>query len=133
MECNSKEALAQIMREHGENVLLGSVLKIFFDDYAPGIKIDRKNAVLCVIESGAAEILKRNLDAGAEEKEIAFRRAVQKMVEEYSTERSVAESVILEFTAALGWKINNSATEIADSADLADPVKPVQQKRFFDK
>ena len=103
---NSKEALAYIMREYGADVLLGSRLKNFFNDYAPGVKRSRKNVVFFVIESGAAEILKRNIGAEAGEQEIAFRQAVQKVVEEYATERSVVENVMLEFTAALGWEVS---------------------------
>lgn len=109
MECkydNSKEALAAIMREHGVDVLLGSRLKNFFRDYAPDVRKSRKNVVFFVIESGAAEVLKRNIATGTSEQEIAFKQAVKKVIDECPIERNEVESVMLEFTAALGWKIN---------------------------
>lgn len=118
---NSKDALAFIMREHGADVLLGSRLKNFFRDYAPDVRKSRKNVVFFVIESGAAEILKRNIAAGAGEQEIAFRQAVQKVINECPIERSEVESVMLEFTAALGWKITIQPQE--------PPVQSLEEKQ----
>jgi hypothetical protein len=103
---NSKDALARIMQVHGVETLLGKTLKNFFTDYAPSIAVVRKNVVLSVISSGAADILKRKLTAKDADREIAFKQAVQKVIDTYGTEHSLVENVIREFTDALGWKIN---------------------------
>lgn len=116
---NSKEALAAIMREQGVEVLLGSRLKNFLKDYAPNLKGAWKNGISLVYDSGAADILKGKLSSGAEEQQVAFIRAVQKMVDEYPVERSYAESIIWEVTAALGWKV--SAPEKPQTAPAPDP------------
>lgn len=102
---NSKDALAHIMREYGAEVLLGKRLRNFFLDFAH-VKESRKNVVFFVIESGAAEILKKNIGARTEEQEIAYRQAVERLIRKYPIERGEVESVMLEFTDALGWNIN---------------------------
>lgn len=108
---NSRDALAHIVRECGEEVLLGSSLKSLLADYAPGIEARRKNMIGFVYSSGAAEILKRNLSAGEREKELAFRQAVRQMVDTYATDSELTESVMLEFSEALGWKVKDRTKE----------------------
>jgi len=102
---NSRDTLIFIAKQHGRDVLLGDKLKNFFSDYAPGIAVLRKNVVFSVHTSGAADILKREISTKESEREIAYKQAVQKVIDTYGTERSLVEGVVIEFTDALGWKI----------------------------
>jgi hypothetical protein len=116
------------MRKHGADVLLGNALKNFFTDYAPGIAALRKNVVFFVSTSGAADILKRKTTATANEREIAFKQAVQKVIDTYGTERSLAESVISEFTDALGWNVSVQ-TQTPPATQKQQPRPQAPQER----
>ncbi len=102
---NSRDALAYIMCMHGADALLGGELKNFFLEYAPGATTLQKNLVFSVYPSGAAEILKSNMSADERERWNAYRQAVKAIRDTYGTERGLAESVLLEFAEALGWKL----------------------------
>jgi hypothetical protein len=103
---NSRDTLVFIAGRHGADVLLGNQLKNFFPDYAPGIATLRKNVVFSVSTSGAADILKKNLAAKESEREVAYKQAVQRVIDTFGTERSLVEEVVREFADALGWKIS---------------------------
>jgi hypothetical protein len=95
-----------IASRHGVDVLLGNQLKNFFPDYAPGIATLRKNVVFLVSTSGAADILKKKLAAKESEQEVAYKQAVQRVIDTFGIERSIVEEVVSEFAEAIGWKIN---------------------------
>ena len=101
---NSRDALTHIAQAYGADVLLGGALKSYLMDFAPMIETKRKNVILSVSASASA-LLKKGLSATAEEQERIYKQAVQKVADDYGTERSLAESVMLEFADALGWKI----------------------------
>ena len=100
---NSRDALAYIAQANGADVLLGGTLKSYLTDFAPMIEKKRKNVILSASESASA-LLKKGLSATAEEHERIYKQAVQKVVDDYGIERGLAESVMLEFTDAFGWK-----------------------------
>jgi hypothetical protein len=122
---NSKDALAHIMQAHGVDILLGGNLKGWFLDYSPNVATLRKNVIFSVSVSGASGILKRNLTATDTDKETAFKQAVQKVIDTYGTERGLVESVVREFTDALGWNI--SVETSAPSGQALSTVPSKQQ------
>ena len=104
---NSRDALVYIAQKHGVNALLSVKLKDFFPQYAPLVPVKVKNLVFAVHQHGSAKILKDNLSANASDKEIAFESAIAKLVDAFIAEQA-AKTIILEFTEALGWDINQT-------------------------
>jgi hypothetical protein len=102
---NSKDALIYIGQKHGSTVLLGKQLKAFFPDYAPRVSPNTKNLVFAVYERGAASILQNNLNSPQADKEIAFKQAVARLTDAFIAQEA-AESIIREFTTALGWQLS---------------------------
>jgi hypothetical protein len=122
---NTKDALAYILREHGVDVLLGD-LKNYLMDYAPKVTVLRKNIISFVHPSGAGRILKRALAVGDAEREIATRNAMDKIVDSYGIERSLAESVILEFASVLGWRVTPQIPPPTQPKPVIRPAQPTQ-------
>lgn len=88
---DSRDVLTCIMRRYGIDVLLGDNLKSCFNDYAGGLGIPAacKNVIFHVSATGAGGILKKKATASAGEQEIAFRQAVQKIMDTYGTDRKM--------------------------------------------
>ena len=107
---SSKEALIYIAKKHGLETLLGN-LKDIFPDYAPFVSKQKKGLVLAVNQHGSAKILQDNISSKQAEKEIAFKKAVEKLTEAFITEQA-ATTIILEFTEALGWNITPPAANV---------------------
>jgi ribosomal protein L40E len=101
---NSKDALAAIMNKHGPDVLLGEKLKAFFGDYAPSVPQNIKKLVNAVYENGAAQVLKKNLNASQADKESAVKVAIRNLTDAFIMQ-DMAESIIYEFVDALGWQV----------------------------
>jgi len=101
---NSRDALDAIMKMYGAEVLLGK-LNAHFPDFAPDVPKVDKELVYDVFEKGAAQILKNNLNASPADREIAVKRAIQRLTEAYIAQ-DMAETIIYEFKDALGWKVN---------------------------
>lgn len=108
----SKEALIYIAKKHGVETLLGN-LKDIFPDYAPFVSKQKKGLVLAVNQHGSAKILQDNISSKRADKEIAFKKAVEKLTEAYIAEQA-ATTIILEFTEALGWNITPPAAYMHD-------------------
>lgn len=106
----SKEALIYIAKKHGMETLLGN-LKNIFPDYAPLVSKPIKGLVLAVNQHGSAKILQDCISSNRADKEIAFKKAVEKLTEAFITEQA-ATTIILEFTEALGWNITPPAANV---------------------
>ena len=106
----SKEALIYIAKKHGVETLLGN-LKDIFPDYAPFVSKQKKGLVLAVNQHGSAKILQDNIASKQADKEIAFKKAVEKLTDAYIAEQA-ATTIILEFTQALGWNITPPAADV---------------------
>jgi len=120
---NSRDALAAIMEMYGAEVLLGK-LNNLFRDLAPAVSKVDKELVDDVYEKGAAQILKNNLAATQADKVIAVKRAVKKLTDAHIAQNS-AETIIHEFTAALGWKVEKPVPTVATPSDpITNPVPP---------
>jgi hypothetical protein len=102
---NSKDALRAIAETYGAETLLSQKLKSLFPDLAPSLSQNVKGLVFAVHEKGAAQILKGSLNASQPDREIAAKRAIQKLIEAFIT-REAAEVIIWEFVAALGWQLS---------------------------
>ena len=102
---NSKDALILIAKQHGNDMLLGKQLKSLFPDYAPPVSRNIKELVFAVYDKGAASILRSNLNAKLEDKEIAFKRAVARLTDAFIA-KEAAEKIIYEFVEALGWQLS---------------------------
>jgi len=100
---NSRDALAAIMKMYGVEVLLGK-LTSHFPDFAPDVSKNVKKLVYAVYENDAAKVLKNNLSASQSDKERAVKVAIQKLMEAFIVP-DMAEIIIYEFTAALGWQV----------------------------
>jgi RNA polymerase subunit RPABC4/transcription elongation factor Spt4 len=101
---NSQDALIYIAQKYGSEVLLGKKIKYIFPDYAP--QVSRKKLVFAVYENGAASILQNNLNSQQADQEIAFKQAVAKLINDAFIAPEAAESIIREFTSALGWQLS---------------------------
>jgi hypothetical protein len=110
---NSKDALAAIMNKHGQDVLLGEKLKPYFSDYAPSVSRKIKIAINAVYETGAAKVLKSNLNASQADKEIAVKIAVRELTDNYPIGQDMAENIIYEFIDALGWQVEKLVAQKA--------------------
>ena len=106
----SKEALSYIAKKHGVETLLGN-LKDIFPDYAPFVPKQIRGLVLAVYQHGSAKILQDNISSKQADKEIAYKKAVEKLTEAFITEQA-ATTIILEFTEALGWNITPPAVDV---------------------
>ena len=122
----SKEALIYIAKKHGVETLLGN-LKDIFPDYAPFVSKQKKGLVLAVYQHGSAKILQDNISSKQVDKEIAFKKAVEKLTEAFITEQA-ATTIILEFTEALGWNITPPAADVH-----APKPKKQQEKKKVDQ
>jgi len=116
---NSRDALAAIMRTYGAEVLLGK-LTSHFPDFAPSVSKNVKKLVYAVYENDAAKVLKSNLEASQPDKERAVKIAVQKLTEAFIVP-DMAETIIHEFTAALGWQV------IKPTPPLKHPAPPPEK------
>ena len=122
----SKEALIYIAKKHGVETLLGN-LKDIFPDYAPFVSKQIRGLALAVFQHGSAKILQDNISSKQAEKEIAFKKAVEKLTEAFITEQA-ATTIILEFTEALGWNITPPAADVH-----APKPKKQQEKKKVDQ
>jgi len=104
---NSRDALAAIMKMYGAEVLLGK-LTSHFPDFAPDVSKNVKKLVYAVYENDAAKVLKNNLSASQADRERAVKVAIQKLTEAFIVP-DMAETIIYEFTAALGWQVSKPA------------------------
>jgi len=118
---NSKDALAAIAKDKGAEFLLSSQLKNCFSDYAPAVPKQSKKIVREIFEIGAAQILKGSLNASQSDKEIAIKKAIQKITTETFYPYEVAEAIICEFTVALGWQV------IKPTPPLRPPAPPPEK------
>lgn len=123
---NTKDALTAIMSQFGADVLLGK-LTSHLPDFAPTVSVGDKRLVYAVYELGAAQTLKNNLNASSADKAIAIKIAKQKLVEAHVAPNS-AETIIKEFTAALGWKTGIPAPQAhATQKQTHPPATPQTQ------
>lgn len=131
----SKEALIYIAKKHGVETLLGN-LKDIFPDYAPFVSKQIRGLVLAVYQHGSAKILLDNISSKQADKEIAFKKAVEKLTEAFITEQA-ATTIILEFTEALGWNITPPvALEPQQKPQHLTPIpqpESVNNKAFLDR
>ena len=100
---NSRDALVYIMKIHGVDVLHGNRLNVLLTVYAPTIQKGKKRVILSAYSLGAARILYEKLDSSEEERQVAFKQAVAKLVEDGNAQ-DLAVTIVLEFTDAIGWE-----------------------------
>jgi formylglycine-generating enzyme required for sulfatase activity len=115
---NSKDALAAIMKQFGPDVLLGK-LNAHFPDFA-SVSRATKRLVYAVYELDAAKVLKNNLTASQADKEIAIKIAIRRLTEAFIVP-DMAETIIYEFAAALGWQVK---MPVPASKSPAPPPQP---------
>ena len=122
---NSKDALAVIMNKYGADVLLGK-LNAHFSDFAPSVSQNVKGLVYAFYEKGAAQVLKSHLNASQSDKESAVKIAIKKLTEAYIVE-DMAETIVYEFAAALGWQIGKPTLP---KPELSKPLpRPMRNDR----
>jgi len=122
---NTKDALAAIKKQFGDDVLLGK-LNALFPDLAPSVSNADKRLVYSVYETGASKVLKNNLNTSQENKEAAVKTAVQRLKESYIDE-GMSIKIIFEFASALGWKIEKPEikpeNEIKSKSSKTEEIK----------
>jgi hypothetical protein len=98
---NTKELLAYIAITYGNDALLK---KTYFSDHASSLMPQgQKNLVKQAFECGAVKTLWDNINSDQNNKEIAVKQAVKKLVDTYSSADAAAERVVWEFTNAFNW------------------------------
>jgi len=130
---NYKDALEFIFNQHGDEVLLGDgeTLRNYVSDYTQFVPQNIKNLVESVYVEGAAQILKNNLNASLADKELAVKIAIRKMTEA-NIVPDLAEGIIYEFAAVLGWKVSKQEPPIFPSeknnADIYRTLKSLDEE-----
>ena len=127
---NSKDALAAIMNKYGTDVLLEE-LKAQFPGFAPSVSKNVKRLIYAVYENNAAKILESNPGASQTDKEIAVKKAIQKLTEAFIS-RDMAETIIYELTDSLGWQIGKSALPPPSPTDteIAAEIKKGERRNL---
>jgi hypothetical protein len=105
---STREALAYISAVYGAQTLLSDHIKTLLAEVAPKLPPLGKNVVYTVIAAGALNILKAALDESEEAQERAYDQAVESVVENFGTNRTLAEGILSEFVEALGWEISGA-------------------------
>ena len=127
----SKDALAAIRAQFGEDKLLGK-LNAIFPDIAPSVHPNIKGLVYAVYEKGSAKVLKENLSGTQEDRERAVKIAIRNLTEAFIAPE-MAENIIHEFTDALGWKIERTQTVETSGKTDKQKAGPKEAKLKHDK
>ena len=117
----SRDTLIYIAKTHGNEVLLGKILRNYFSDYGSQVSTNIKDLVKSVFDKGATEILRNNLNAKQEDKVAASKQAIRKLTDAF-IEKQAAENVIREFIEALGWKLDGALFSSAPTESSSQPV-----------
>jgi len=116
----SKETLEAIYKQFGADILLGK-LNAYIADFAPSLSTANKRLVNSVYEFGASKALKESINGTQEDKERAVKIAIRNMTEAHVSIES-SETIIYEFTDALGWKIEKEKSLSTTQDTTKKPV-----------
>lgn len=100
----SAEALIFINKKFGTDLLLSSKLNAYLSDYAPDLPDSDKRLIKMFYELGASDILRKSINGSEDDKLEAIKRSISKLTENYIAPQ-MAENVVYEFSAALGWSM----------------------------
>ena len=88
---------------NGREILLSDKIVSIFSDLAPTLK-DEKDLIKIIRDKGALEVLKGAMNASASEQEVTIKRAAAKLPA--FMDKDAINSMLNEFTFALGWQVN---------------------------
>lgn len=105
----SADVIKFVYDKYGVDILLSSKLKSYISDLAPQLPMNIKNLIGLVYTYGASDKLKAAYNGTANEKEMAFQKAISCLTNNYISE-DMAKRIIYEMVSALGWSVSYTST-----------------------